>query len=65
MKVKVVIELDTDTSEFTTQFFNMSSPGEGMDYGIVNDILKKIFRNVDEQVGNAPSDDEQIIKMVH
>ena len=65
MRIKTVIEMNTDTGEFTTQFFNLSNPGEGIEYHTINDILKKIFKDVDKQIGTAPLDDEQVLKMVH
>lgn len=42
MNVKVTIELNTDTGEYTMQYNNLSSPGEPFDVLPVNAALKEI-----------------------
>lgn len=65
MRAKVTIELDTSTGDYTTQFSNISKPGEDIDYHQIMEVLKKIFGDIDGQVIAAKEDDDRILKSVH
>jgi len=48
--IRVTIDLDLESGEWQAQYNNLSNPGGGIDYNIVQSFLKKIFKDTDKQV---------------
>ena len=48
-KYKVEVEFDTESGDYSLQPFNLSNPGEGIDYHILKEALRKVFGDFIEQ----------------
>lgn len=65
MKVKCELTLDSETNEYELRFWNLSSPGTGIEYNKISPILKQIFAKTDEEIISGIDSDEQITKEIH
>jgi len=66
MKVKAEMLLNTETKDYEIKFWNLSHPGQSIDYTEMMDFVKKVFGNVDQQVDDLGFDsDENITKMIN
>jgi len=52
MKLKVVVELDTDSGDYSLEQHNLSNPGEGIDYHLLIEALTRIFGDFRSQMGD-------------
>lgn len=50
MKLKVVIELNTETGEYEFVFYNLSNPGAPIDYTEVRPMLASVFEETDDEI---------------
>lgn len=62
MKGKVTIEFDTVSGEYELDFKNISDPGEGIDYAVMQRALRQVISDVDRQVGGKLSATDQVIR---
>ena len=65
MKIKCEIEMDLESGEYDIVFRNVSNPGESIEYNEVQEFLKQVFSNVDEEIMGAGPEDDQVLKIVH
>jgi hypothetical protein len=52
MKIKVETVFDAITGDYEMKFHNLSNPGEGMDYGMIKNMLIKIFGDFTDRIDN-------------
>lgn len=55
MRVAVTVEVDTETGDYEMVCRNVSHPGDGIDWGIVSEMLRRIFVDVDKRA-DCPGD---------
>ena len=66
MKVKITIELNTETGEYSLQFHNSDNPSESIDYNSVKDMVVKVFALVDDDINETGIDsNDKVTKMIH
>ena len=51
MKIKVEIEIDIPAGNYELTWHNLSSPGEPMDFNILQEALRRILADFTKQVG--------------
>ena len=50
MKIKVEIEVDTESGDYELTFYNLGEPGEGMDLFIVQEATRRVLHDwLDQQ----------------
>ncbi len=49
MKVHCDVILDLETGDYDLKVFNLTHPGEPMDYMRIRAVLKRVFEDVDRQ----------------
>jgi hypothetical protein len=57
MKVRVETTLDTETGDYEMKFFNVSHPGEAMDYMNIRDMLSKVFVDFTKRIDGVDDED--------
>lgn len=70
MKFKVVTTYDYDddaeTLEYETQFFNLTNPGENLDFQFIQDCIKASFDGVEKEVEDAgPNSTDKFLKQIN
>jgi hypothetical protein len=56
MKARIIIDLDMDTGDYELEFTSPSHPGQGINYEILLEALRRVIGDWDKQVGgNLPS----------
>ena len=50
-RIRIIFDVELNTGEYETKFENVSNPGCGMDYMVINKIIQRIFKDVSKQVG--------------
>ena len=48
-RYKVTVEFDTESGDYSLQPFNLSNPGEGIDYHVLKGALRRVFGDFIEQ----------------
>jgi hypothetical protein len=51
-KVKIEIVVDMESGDYDLKFFNISNPGQGIDYFKLLSIVSKVLKDVNSQVAN-------------
>ena len=65
MKVKVEIEIDTDTGKYDVRFWNVSNPEQSIIYTDLLPILEDVFNDNKREVTSGIDSDDQVLKDIH
>jgi len=47
--VRVVIDIDLESGEYSTVFKNLANPGKSLDFIKINNLLKKVFLDIEKR----------------